>query len=108
MPGEESRTYKRIEVDALVDYTGSDVLLYHKIENISLGGICIETPTLEETGTIVELVINFPDFDETVELKGEVAWIDRDHPHNMGITFLDVDEHSHSILENYLKQTSKK
>ena len=39
---EQTRKHPRIKTDAVVDYTGSEVLLYHKIENISLGGICIQ------------------------------------------------------------------
>jgi hypothetical protein len=37
------REYPRYEVNAYVDYTGNEVLLYHRIQNISLGGICIQS-----------------------------------------------------------------
>ena len=47
------RVHPRYEVTAYVDYTGSEVLLYHRIENISLGGICIQTTSVEPVGTVV-------------------------------------------------------
>ncbi len=37
--GNELREHPRFEVTAYVDYAGTEVLLYHRIENISLGGI---------------------------------------------------------------------
>jgi uncharacterized protein (TIGR02266 family) len=101
--GSELRRHKRIEVNAYVDYTGSDVLLYHKIENISLGGICIQAATIEEPGTQVDLVINFPDLGgQTVELRGEVVWASERAPHNMGIRFVEVTAEIQNLLVQYL------
>jgi uncharacterized protein (TIGR02266 family) len=106
--GSEQRKNPRIEVNAYVDYTGADVLLYHKIENISLGGMCIQAATPEEPGSIVDLVINFPEFDESIEVAGEVVWVNRDPPHEMGIRFLEVDVRVQSVLENFLAKSRKK
>lgn len=104
----EQRAHKRIEVNAYVDYTGSEVLLFHRIENISRGGICIEAATVEAPGTIVDLVINFPDLGKTIELKGEVVWASREPPHNMGIRFVQVDAATAAVLESYLQQAGKR
>lgn len=104
---QELRAHKRIEVNAYVDYTGSEVLLFHKIENISLGGICIQAATVEPPGTVVDLVINFPDLSKTIELKGEVVWASREPPHNMGIRFMNLDAQRAGILESYLQQASR-
>ena len=57
---EHPREFPRFEVNAYVDYTGNEVLLFHRIQNISLGGVCIQTTGVEEVGTLVDLVLNFP------------------------------------------------
>jgi len=101
---EDKRAHKRIEVNAYVDYTGSEVLLFHKIENISLGGICIQAATAETVGTEVDLVINFPDLEKVVELRGEVVWASREPPHNMGIRFTGLDADTAEVLDDYLQR----
>ena len=52
---EHPREFPRFEVNAYVDYTGNEVLLFHRIQNISLGGVCIQTTGVEEVGTLVDL-----------------------------------------------------
>ncbi len=98
----ESRKYPRIEVNAYVDYTGKEVLLFHRIENISLGGISIKAPSVEEVGTKVELAINFPDFDDSIELTGEVVWAREDKEGVMGIKFIDMTPETKQKLKRYL------
>jgi hypothetical protein len=44
-----------LEVNAYVDFTGNEVLPFHRIQNISLGGVCIQTAGVEEVGTLVDL-----------------------------------------------------
>ena len=101
------REHPRYEVNAYVDYTGSEVLLYHKIQNISLGGICIQSASIEEVGTIVDLVINFPDLDAQVALKGEVVWANREPPMDMGIRFVELDEEKRETLRQYITRVKK-
>ena len=102
------REHPRYEVNAYVDYTGSEVLLYHKIQNISLGGICIQSASIEEVGTIVDIVINFPDLDAQVALKGEVVWANREPPMDMGIRYIDLDEERKETLRKYIGMVRKK
>ncbi len=102
--GHENREHPRYEVSAYVDYTGSELLLFHHVENISLGGICIQTDAVEELGTVVDLVINFPDLDATVAVQGEVAWLNREPPMDMGIRFMELDEERRKTLRRYLKR----
>ncbi|MCB9556757.1 MAG: PilZ domain-containing protein [Deltaproteobacteria bacterium] len=99
---DESRAHPRYEVTAYVDYTGSEVLLYHRIENISLGGICIQTAALEDIGTTVELVINFPTLDAVISVQGEVVWANREPPQDVGIRFNALDDEQRSVLRQYL------
>lgn len=99
----EERRETRIETDALVDVTASDVLLYHHIENLSLGGLSIQSPTVEPLGTKVNLSINFPDLHRTLDLEGEVVWANAEHPCDMGIKFINLSESDKAVLRHYLE-----
>jgi uncharacterized protein (TIGR02266 family) len=101
------REFPRYEVSAYVDYTGSEVLLYHKIQNISLGGVCIQSPSIEEVGSIVDLVINFPELGTSLSLRGEVAWANREAPMDMGIRYVDLDEQKRETLRQYIARVRK-
>ncbi|MBK8480033.1 MAG: PilZ domain-containing protein [Proteobacteria bacterium] len=102
------RAYPRYEITAYVDYTGtSEVLLYHRIENISLGGMSIQTASVEELGTIVEVVISFPELNTTIAARGEVSWVNREEPMDMGIRFLELDEERKDVLRRFIQSTKK-
>jgi uncharacterized protein (TIGR02266 family) len=102
-----TREHPRYEVSAYVDYTGTEVLLYHRIQNISLGGICISSPSIEEVGTVVDLVINFPELGSSLALRGEVVWANRDPPMDMGIRYTDMDEEKRETLRQYITRVKK-
>ena len=97
-----AREFPRYEVSAYVDYTGSEVLLYHKIQNISLGGICIQSNGVEDVGTVVDLVINFPDLHASISARGEVVWVNRDPPMDMGIRYIELDSDRKETLRKYI------
>ena len=102
-----AREFPRYEVSAYVDYTGSEVLLYHRIANISLGGICISSPSIEEVGTEVDLVINFPELGTSMATRGEVVWANREPPMDMGIRFTDLDDTKRETLRQYIARVKK-
>ena len=104
---EHPREFPRFEVNAYVDYTGNEVLLFHRIQNISLGGICISSPSIEEVGTIVDLVINFPELGTSLALRGEVVWANRDAPMDMGIRYVDLDETKRETLRQYINRVKR-
>ena len=97
MADKKLRVYPRYEVDALANVTGSEVLLYHRIKNLSLGGMCIETPVLEQLGTVVEVAISLPG-GGAATLQGEVCWVSSEPPTDMGIRFIDLDEPTRTQL----------
>jgi len=105
---DDKRIYPRFEVTAYVDYAGSEVLLYHRIENISLGGICIQTASVEDVGTIVDLVINFPDLDTSIAVQGEVVWANREPPMDMGIRYVELDDERRETLKRYIASVRKR
>lgn len=107
MTDTHNREHVRIETDALVDYTGTEVLLFHRILNISLGGLSIRTPTVEPKGTRVTVAVNFPDLDESIEVEGEVAWVKTDDPKELGVKFLRLTQEETDILERYIERRSQ-
>lgn len=106
--GENARAYPRLEMEAYVDYTGSEVLLYHRLQNISLGGLCLQTEAMEELGTTVDLVINFPELDASISVRGEVVWANPDPPSDLGIRFVDLDSDRKETLRRYLELVEQK
>jgi uncharacterized protein (TIGR02266 family) len=106
-PDRRTREHPRYEVNAYVDYTGTEVLLYHRIQNISLGGICIATPSVEEVGTVVDLVVNFPELGTSLAVRGEVVWSNREEPMDIGIRFVDLDESKRETLRKYITRVKK-
>jgi uncharacterized protein (TIGR02266 family) len=102
------RAFPRLELNAYVDYTGSEVLLFHRVQNISLGGICIQSEAVEDVGTIVELILNFPELDASVAVQGEVVWANREPPMDMGIRYVDLDNERRDTLRKYLGLLSAK
>jgi uncharacterized protein (TIGR02266 family) len=106
--GAHPRAFPRLELKAYVDYTGSEVLLYHKVRNISVGGICIQSEAVEDVGTTVDLVVNFPDLEATIGVKGEVVWANREPPRDMGIRFIDLDDDRKDTLRRYLSLLNAK
>jgi uncharacterized protein (TIGR02266 family) len=106
MDDAHGRAFPRYEVSAFVDYAGGEVLLHHRIQNISLGGICIQSPSIEEVGSMVDLVVNFPDLGRSLALRGQVVWANREPPMDMGIRYVEMDEPKRSALREYLDRVA--
>lgn len=104
---QDRREHPRYEVTAYVDYTGSEVLLFHRIENISLSGICIQSTHIEPLGTVVDLVINLPDLDASISIQGEVVWCNQEEPMDMGIRYLDLENEKRDLLRRFIEEKRK-
>lgn len=100
---QKRRKHPRYKVSAKVDVSGRELLLYHKIHNFSLGGICIQTAVPEDVGAIVDLTIELPDGDQ-LTVQGEVVWVNRESPMDMGIRYLNLDERKLEKLKKLLAQ----
>jgi len=92
----------RIDADILVDFTGQDVLLFHHVENISLGGICIHGTTHESVGSEVSLNITFPRLEASLDVRGVVAWVNKEAPLDMGIRFTDLSASDKDVIRRYI------
>jgi len=104
--GSRERAFPRYEVSAFVDYAGGEVLLHHRIQNISLGGICIQSPSIEEVGAVVDLVVNFPELGRSLALRGQVMWANREPPMDMGIRYVEMDDKQREALRAYLDRVA--
>jgi Tfp pilus assembly protein PilZ len=98
-----ARAFPRYEVQATADVAApSDLLLYHRIQNISLGGICIQTKSIEEVGQLVDVVLNFPELGQQIEVMGQVVWTNREPPQDVGIRWVGLDEPRKQLLSRYI------
>jgi Tfp pilus assembly protein PilZ len=104
---EQPRQFARYEVNAYVDLAGeaaTRVGQAQRVQNISLGGICIQAGAgVAEVGTIVDLVINFPDLDARVSLRGQIVWVNREPPVDIGVQYVDLDAERKDLLRRYIK-----
>ncbi len=99
----DQRKHVRIETKALVDYTGTNALLDHKIRDISTGGLRIETEFLETVGTEVDLYISLPEIDDSFEARGVVVWTTEEPSREMGIKFVNLSDETKAVLEHYME-----
>ena len=97
----ENRAHPRYEVEAEADLSAGASQSSHPIQNLSLGGICIRTPILEEVGQPVDVVLRLPD--RELSLSGEVVWVNRTPPQDVGIRWTDLDEDRRGVLRRYLE-----
>jgi uncharacterized protein (TIGR02266 family) len=101
----EQRKSPRYEVSAWVDLTGgSEVYLRHRIINISTGGLCIQCDLPEDIGTEVELMVHFPDLSASIPARGQVVWVNRSQPTDMGLRFVGLDDKRQETLKQYLQR----
>ena len=95
-----TRAEPRYEVRATVEVVGDGP---HPVQNLSLGGVCLQHTDVQEVGTVVDLVIHFPDLDGAqLSVRGVVAWVNREEPTDMGIHFLDLDDQRRQMLREFL------
>jgi uncharacterized protein (TIGR02266 family) len=76
------------------------------VQNISLGGICVRSENIQDVGTMVDLVVSFPDEGVRLEVSGAVVWVNREPPAEMGIRFQDLDEATRGKLREILLRAS--
>lgn len=103
----EMRKAPRYEVTAYVDCSGSEVFLHHRLQNISLGGLCIQCDAAEEVGTEVDLLVHFPELGSSLSVRGQVVWANRTVPCDMGIRFVGMDDRKLDTLRQYLQKVQQ-
>jgi hypothetical protein len=101
----DARAHPRFEVDASASVgppgappAGSS------IQNLSLGGICIQTSRRAEVGETVDVLLRLgPSAGETLALRGQVVWVNREPPEDVGIRWIALDDAAKGRLATYLE-----
>jgi uncharacterized protein (TIGR02266 family) len=113
MPGEETRKFKRLDANWVVKLRATQhaELQEHRIKNISLGGVFIETTMPLEIGNYIELTFKVPGYSETVCAKGVIRWSNdgrmAGQPVGMGIEFLEVASVAQQAIEGYISSHTR-
>lgn len=106
----ERRRTARVPVRIQIQYQTADQFFKDYIQNLSLGGIFIETDSPLSVGTHLRVQFCLPGMQEPISTDGVV--VHRLHvgggtnprKGGMGIKFSDLDSGSRGILESYLQQ----
>ena len=97
----DARAYPRYVVDADADVTAGASHSSPQVQNLSLGGICIQTSEITEVGAPVDVVLRFSEGPE-VALRGQVVWVNRQPPQDVGIRWVDLDPPRKDLLSRHL------
>jgi len=101
---DDARVHPRYEIDASADLSGSGS---HRIQNISLGGICIQTSAVEEVGAPVDVVLHLGVDAPNLDLRGQVVWVNREPPEDVGIRWTALDDARRTALVEYIQRVQE-
>jgi type IV pilus assembly protein PilZ len=105
----ERRKHRRVPFVTKVTYALAESVQYYYSQDLSLGGMFLETRKPFAVGTRLDLDFSLPDTEARVRVKGEVVRIvspdpvHRDLVPGMGIVFAALSPESQSRLESFLK-----
>jgi len=105
----EQRKYARVLVRVLVDFESPNAYLYDYSNDLSEGGIFVETESPSPPGTPLTLRFTLPDVDRVFEARGKVAWIHdgqgaigKSVARGMGVEFVSVEEKDRKLIQEYV------
>ncbi|MCP4872661.1 MAG: TIGR02266 family protein [Proteobacteria bacterium] len=107
----ESREHNRRPLRLQLNYrdaTGGN-FLYQYSQNISKGGIFIETDTPMPSGASLVVRFAVPDSDDSIEVEGTVVWVNEfkeggDNPNpGMGIQWTNLDDEARGTIAAVVK-----
>ena len=107
----EHRRSPRVVADVKVDYRTIGSFITDYTQNISKGGLFIQTSLPLEVGARVRLRLTLPGGDVPFGIDGIVKWVattrEKDnHLPGMGIEFVDFDEYTQQKLEALVRAYS--
>ncbi len=106
--GIERRKHPRVLIRAMVDYESQDTFLYDYSQNLSEGGLFINTKNPLSVGEVLDLKFSLPDVEKVFQVKGEVRWVIEDEKdglmRGMGIAFKDLDEDDKKLIQSYIEK----
>ena len=107
MNTKDQRHHKRYELEAYVDYTGREFLLNHRITDLSIGGMKLQTKEVDEVGQQVDIILTLPDLEAVIEIKAEVVWSNPEEK-IMGLKFKNMGIKELRLLQEYLNRVESK
>ena len=101
------REYARYRVAAYADVMGEEhVHLYHRITNVSVGGMCFDGLATKSLGSTVDVMLNFPREEAQIPVTGEVVWVDGEGEDSegahVGLRWVDISESDRTKLAEYI------
>ncbi len=105
----DRRRHRRYDVKMHVDVSTESTFLFAYVSNISEMGIFLASEDPRPIGTRLRMRFSPIEADETVELEGEVVWVnpvregDDSQSPGMGVRFVDLGEEKRDKLIQLVK-----
>jgi len=96
----DKREHKRKPFFMVVDYSTDDRAYKDYIQNISTGGVFIETRMPLSVGQVVSLSFPLRDYQKYIKITGEVV---RVSPQGIGVKFRMVDQDQEAMIKSLLE-----
>jgi len=107
--GGDQRRHDRAAVTLVVEYEGADDFVNDYTENLSSGGIFINTAREIEVGTEVKLVLSFPGLLHQISLAGIVRWTRAEPEDNgVGVEFANYEGKARDELEELIARVAQR
>ena len=94
------RKHEREPFFIVVDYSVEDRFYKSHIQNISAGGVFIETRMPFKAGQEVSLTFPLPDYQKYIKINGEVV---RVTPRGIGVKFKMVNQDQEAMIKSLLE-----
>ncbi|MBN2725195.1 MAG: PilZ domain-containing protein [Deltaproteobacteria bacterium] len=108
---EEKRTHKRIKWVVEVNIKSSHTFFTGLTNDISEGGLFVNTYDLQELGSILDVDIILPGMEESVRLRTEVVWVKppremggSDLQVGMGLKLIDPSPELSRAIKKYIRR----
>jgi len=104
----DKRKHKRLPVRIRIQYRTADQFFQDYIQNLSVGGIFIETKNPLSVGTKLQVQFSLPEMEDMITADGmvvhrlHVGRSENPPAGGMGIQFAELDEKSKQLLEEYI------
>jgi len=94
------RKHKREPFFMVADYSTKDHVYRDHIQNVSAGGVFIETHMPFTSGQEVSLAFPLPNYEKYIKIIGEVA---RVTPQGIGVVFKMINQEQETIVKSLLE-----
>jgi uncharacterized protein (TIGR02266 family) len=99
-PTRGKREHERKPFFMVIDYSAEDRLYKDYIENISTGGVFIETQMPFSKGQELSLSFPLPNYQKYIKISGEIV---RTSPHGIGVRFTTTDKEQEEMIKSLME-----